>query len=42
MMVEAAAHRVYSTELKNLLMERFIQNIKKDRTDECFDDNFPL
>ena len=31
-------HRVYGTELKNL-MERFIQNIK-DRT-ECFDDNFP-
>jgi putative transposase len=31
-------HRVYGTELKNL-MERFIQNFK-DRT-ECFDDNFP-
>ena len=31
-------HRVYGTELKNL-MERFIQHIK-DRT-ECFDDNFP-
>src|SRR5919198_4757191 len=31
-------HRVYGTELKNL-MERFIQHIK-DRT-ECFDDHFP-
>ncbi|HEX7031619.1 MAG TPA: hypothetical protein VF172_01330, partial [Nitrososphaera sp.] len=32
-------HRVYGTELKNL-MERFIQHIKDDRT-ECFDDHFP-
>ncbi|MFL6479283.1 MAG: DDE-type integrase/transposase/recombinase [Nitrososphaera sp.] len=31
-------HRVYGTELKNL-MERFVQYIK-DRT-ECFDDHFP-
>ena len=31
-------HRVYGTELKNL-MERFIRHIK-DRT-ECFDDHFP-
>jgi putative transposase len=32
-------HDVYGTELKNLLMERFIQYLK-DRT-ECFDDHFP-
>jgi putative transposase len=32
-------HQMYSTELKNMMMERFIQHIK-DRT-ECFDDHFP-
>jgi putative transposase len=33
-------HQVYGTKQKNL-MERFIhQHIKKDRTDECFDDHF--
>jgi putative transposase len=32
-------HQMYGTELKNMMMERFIQHIK-DRT-ECFDDHFP-
>ena len=32
-------HQMYGTELKNMMMERFIQYIK-DRT-ECFDDHFP-
>jgi transposase-like protein len=34
-------HQVYSTELKNVIMERIIQKIIEDRT-ECFiDDHFP-
>jgi transposase-like protein len=33
-------HQVYDTELKNI-MERFIHQNMKERTDECFDDHFP-
>jgi hypothetical protein len=40
MVDEATTHHVYGTRLKNL-MEQFIQQQIKDRTDECFDDYFP-